>query len=745
MTTLDAARIYIGRGISVIPLHGPDEPAGAPLDKRGKRPALASWKPYQTRHATDDELVQWFTDGTRNIGIVTGSISRLTVVDFDTKEAIAAAKAKGFPKCPVVKTGKGLHAYCKYSDGHRNFQKRADLPGVDLRAEGGYVVAPPSIHATGRPYEWRTGAGLDELPLPDPPEWLFAHITEGKATIAELHTTTPEGRNISLSRLAGVWIHQQKGITLEGLIEMGTTWSSGLPLPLPQDEVTRTCKSIFDRHHNGASGEDEDANLITDQRLKKQFSELYKNVVRFVPGVGWHQWDGSRWCTNMPGSLYPYIDKMQEKLLLESKQLPEHIRLARRKALIGIESFTRQTTIISACQHEPDLITAADQLDRDNMLLNCQNGTIDLATSNLKEHDPADLITRKVNILYDRVAECPTFLSFIIWAMCGNMELVDYLQRFIGYCLTGKTSEQILNFWYGTGGNGKTTLMNVFQWVLCDYATTADTGLIMTGDTGGTDNNKLYMLATLRGSRLVTLSEVNDGQKLDEAAIKSFTGGDVITARQIYQAGFTYTPQAKLIGFGNYRPHVRGTDHGIWRRIHLVPFRAVISEDAKDPELAAKLKAELPGILAWAVRGCIEWQRIGLRPPAALMSAVKEYRQAEDVFQGWINECCSLDELKRTPAQTLMNSFRDYSGWRGLSDRKFGDLLKGRGFLKVRSNGIHWQGISLENGTVGTFDHFSRKYIGKNSIESYGKNPQTFQTFQNPPTEEIFLNEGDFL
>ena len=250
--TLTAAREYIARGISVIPLHGPDEPAGQPVDKRGKRPALASWKEYQSRHATDDELVRWFSDGKRNIGIVTGAISGFTVVDFDTQAAIADAKAKGFPKCPVVKTGKGLHAYCRFEEGHRNFQKRADLPGVDLRAEGGYGVAPPSVHATGKPYQWRKDAGL-ELPLPLPPEWIFAQTSTpgGKATIAELHTTTPEGRNISLARLAGVWLNQNPGIDLAGLIEMGQAWSNGLPSPLPQDEVERTCKSIFDKHYNG--------------------------------------------------------------------------------------------------------------------------------------------------------------------------------------------------------------------------------------------------------------------------------------------------------------------------------------------------------------------------------------------------------------------------------------------------------------------------------------------------------------
>ena len=241
---------------------------------------------------------------------------------------------------------------------------------------------------------------------------------------------------------------------------------------------------------------------VTDQRLKGYFSQCYSSVVRFVPGIGWHMWDGKRWCTDMPGGLHPLIDHMQRHLRNEASNIvDESQRIARRKALIGLESHIRQKTIIAACEHVPDLISGANRLDSDPMLLNCQNGTIDLTTGSLKMHSSKDLITRIINVEFNPGESCPVFLKFLSWAMCYDMELVSYIQRFIGYCLTGKTSEQILNFWYGTGGNGKTTLINVIQWLLCDYATTADTSLIMKSHNGGSDNNKLTMLAGLRGSR----------------------------------------------------------------------------------------------------------------------------------------------------------------------------------------------------------------------------------------------------
>ncbi len=475
------------------------------------------------------------------------------------------------------------------------------------------------------------------------------------------------------------------------------------------------------------SSERDEPALLTDRRLKHYFAETYNNVVRYVPGIGWHRWDGKRWCTNTPGGLYPLIDQMVRILWEQSEAIQdEDLRMKRRKSLVNLEAHGRQTTLIEACQTVPALITGADQLDRDPMLLNCLNGTVELKTGILRPHSPENLITRIVNIEYDPSAECPIFQRFITWAMRGESDLISYLQRFIGYCLTGKTEEQILNFWYGTGGNGKTTLMNALQWLLGDYATTADTGLIMQRR-NGTDSNRLSMLAGLRGSRIVTLSEVNDGEKLDEAAIKSFTGGDIITCRHLYEDFFSYTPQAKLIGFGNYKPHVRGTDNGIWRRIHLVPFLAVIGDEDKDPSLPEKLRTELPGILAWAARGCLEWQRVGLYPPATILEATREYRQAEDVFSNWLNECCSSSPGDSAVTGELFESFKKFSGWNSITPTKFGKTLSERGFTKRKTNGkVFWDGLKLEiSDTSDSWTPFSQKSYKKNDSESFVKMPST--------------------
>jgi hypothetical protein len=240
-TVLDYARSYLSKGFSVIPV------------KRGtKRPALASWKEFQERYATDEELTSWFGNGSHNsIGIVTGVISGIAVVDFDSAEAIEFAKSHNFPPTPLVRTAKGYHAYYRHSPGVRNFQKRDDLPGVDMRGDGGFVVAPPSIHASGHLYHWVEGKGIDDLPLAKLPSIILAKRPEDKASLRSLYEGTEKGsRNDSLTRLAGSWVSD--GLSFAECLEMANAWNSKNNPPLPGKEIERTVKSIFERHHSKA-------------------------------------------------------------------------------------------------------------------------------------------------------------------------------------------------------------------------------------------------------------------------------------------------------------------------------------------------------------------------------------------------------------------------------------------------------------------------------------------------------------
>ncbi|MDA8170604.1 MAG: AAA family ATPase [Nitrospiraceae bacterium] len=271
---IDWARSYLSRGFSIIP-----------VTKGTKRPALSSWKEFQEWRATDEEIRAWFGNGSRNgIGIVTGVISGIAVVDLDGPEAVAFAKAHDFPLTPLVKTGKGYHAYYRYSSGVRNFQKRDDLPGIDLRGDGGFVVAPPSVHASGRCYQWVDGKGLDDLPLAALPSIILAKRSEDKTPFVNLYKGVARGsRNDALARLAGSWA--KDGLPFDECLEMAYAWNSLNNPPLPGNEIERTIKSITDRHRANHAQKDSAKTGIVLTPLGDLLKEPEEKVTWAVDGL----------------------------------------------------------------------------------------------------------------------------------------------------------------------------------------------------------------------------------------------------------------------------------------------------------------------------------------------------------------------------------------------------------------------------------------------------------------------------
>ncbi|ABK98984.1 DNA primase family protein [Pelobacter propionicus] len=433
---------------------------------------------------------------------------------------------------------------------------------------------------------------------------------------------------------------------------------------------------------------------FTDLRLSERFAAMFRDQLRYWSESGkWLAFDGRRWTTDAPGGGFPFIRELLKNLYRKALYNSDFlVRTEELKALLKLEAHPRQATLLEACKQRPELSVASAELDRHPMLLTVLNGTIDLESGALLPHDPANFLTRLVFIEYDPTAECPKFLAFLDRIFASDKEIISYIQRFAGYCLTGLTGEQVLLFFYGLGANGKSVLANVFRALCGDYASTAGAELLMVRDRRSPTND----LAGLRGSRLVVVSEFDDGERLAEAQIKQLTGEDAISCRFLYGEFFSYVPQFKPLLIGNHRPKIRGTDHGIWRRFHLVSFNVVIPPEERDPHLQKKLLQELPGILAWAVRGCLDWQRQGLNPPESVKAAVTEYRQAEDVFGQWIAEYCHRDVGMTAPAAALLRSFAEFSGWRNVTTTKFGRMLTDAGFSKEKSHGtIRWRGLGL--------------------------------------------------
>jgi putative DNA primase/helicase len=268
----------------------------------------------------------------------------------------------------------------------------------------------------------------------------------------------------------------------------------------------------------------------------------------------------------------------------------------------------------------------------------------------------------------------------------------------VGYSLTGRTDEQCLFFAYGTGSNGKSVFLKTVQALAGEYSTPARVETFTARharQAGGIPND----IASLAGARVVAVSEVDDGQRLNESLVKDMTGGDAITARFLNREFFSFHPQFKLWMQGNHKPQIRGTDHGIWRRIHLIPFAVTIPPEEKDPALFDKLRAEASGILAWAVRGCLEWRRDGLNPPEEVKAATEAYREEMDILGAFLDERCARAPNITVRAKVIYDAYRqwcDESGQRAYSLKRFGIAMGERGITKGEDRaGIFYQGIGL--------------------------------------------------
>jgi putative DNA primase/helicase len=368
--------------------------------------------------------------------------------------------------------------------------------------------------------------------------------------------------------------------------------------------------------------------------------------------------------------------------------MPENIRLITSKAAFAgnVERLARADRAFAV---------TSDIWDKDGYLLGTPAGTADLRTGALMEAKPDDHITKLTAVAPAETADCPRWIQFLHEATNGDQALIDFLQQFCGYSLTGDTKEHALLFIYGGGGNGKSVFQNTIAGILADYATAAamDTFVSTSSDKHPTD------LAKLRGARLVTASETEEGRSWAEAKIKQMTGGDKVSARFMRQDFFEYLPQFKLMLIGNHQPSLRNVDDAARRRFNIVPF--VHKPATPDRDLEAKLRAEWPGILRWMMEGCLAWQRNGLIRPQVVLDATEEYFDEQDSIPQWIEERCEVG--KGTLSDTSTNLFRSWTAWATLNGEKpgttkwFSQALKRLGFTPFRkSNARGFLGIEAK-------------------------------------------------
>jgi len=690
ITILEWARKYRDKGFSVIPIKPKD-----------KAPAI-KWAQYQNRLATDKELELWFgNDSENNIGIITGKTSGIAVIDLDSQEAIQYAKDNNFCNTPIVKTGKGLHCYYQFKEGIRNFQKRKGLPNIDLRGEGGYVVAPPSIHSSGTKYRWVDGKGLMDIPLGEFPDLILAKEQQDKEPLRELYNGSMEGsRNTDLTRLVGSWV--SNGLAFAECLENALMVNMKMNPPMDESEIVLIINSIIGRENSKAVALLNNGTHNTDLGNSQRLVNAYGDIVRYChiwkKWLVWHPQYGA-WQIDVSGEVVRLAKKTIQNMFYEASSIVDSKeRTDLVKWALNSESAPKIQAMVKLAESGEGIAISPDDLDLNPWLLNCKNGTINLRTGQLREHDKNDLLTKVIPVIYDPTAECPMWLSFLDKIMSSNQSIISFLQRAVGYTLTGNISEQCFFILHGGGANGKSTFIKTIGILLGDYAQAASFETFLSKKSGNAASSDI---ARMQGKRFISAVEAEEGRSLAENIIKQVTGGDVITARFLYAEYFEFIPQFKIFLAANYKPRISCGDSAIWRRVKLVPFNVKIPVEEQINDFDKKLESELSGILNWVLQGCLDWQKKGLKTPVEVDSATKEYRNEMDTVSGFLKECCALaPNYKETPT-ALYDVYKtncELNGEKYLSMKEFGKSLNDKGFLTNRSNGKSWRnGIKLLN------------------------------------------------
>jgi putative DNA primase/helicase len=451
------------------------------------------------------------------------------------------------------------------------------------------------------------------------------------------------------------------------------------PEYLSEDEwathLAKTGKQARRKTPTIAADEDPRPPNFSDEALALRFAERHSTDLRFVAVWNkWLRWDGARWRFDDTLHAFDLARVICREASAECNNRKIAHAIASAKTVAAIERLARADRRIA---------TTIDQWDGDLWLLNAPLGVVDLRTGTMRPHRADDFMTKVTAVAPG--GDCPRFLDFLERITGGDAELVSYLQRVCGYALTGLTGEHALFFAYGTGANGKSVLLSTIAGILGDYHRTAPIDAFVASNYDRIPND----IAGLRGARLVTATETEEGRRWAEAKIKSLTGGDTISPRFMRGEWFQFLPSFKLVIAGNHKPSLRSVDEAIRRRFHLIPFAVTIPPDERDAELTNKLKAEWRGILAWMVEGCLRWQESGLRPPQAVLAATEAYLAEEDAVAAWIDEKGERDPNAWTSSSQLFGSWAAWATATGEtigSQKALAAKLEAKGFAKKDTN-----------------------------------------------------------
>lgn len=442
-----------------------------------------------------------------------------------------------------------------------------------------------------------------------------------------------------------------------------------------------------------------------------RFTDIFKDRVLYsYTNKGWYIYDGKRWLFDTLGRINDYFEQSIEVMkkqgmttnipMLENETSEDYqkrlkaIRTAYEKHLTYSRSNRGTVAGVKQSMHKNSVDIS--EFDGNDMLINLENSVYDMVSGINIPHDATLKFTKKANVSYDESKKCPRWEQFLREIFNDDKDLIKWIQKALGYSLTGKTSEQVMFILNGNGRNGKSVFLDVVSHIFGDYRTNIQPDSLMVKNSQGANSD----IARLKGARFVTTVESNDGMRFNEGLVKQLTGGDTVTARFLHANEFEFTPKFKVWMATNHRPIIRGTDKGIWRRIRLIPFEREFTEEEVDLDLTSKLLAESDGILQWMLKGLEMWQKERLGMCEKILMANKEYRQEMDVVSTFIEECVNNSLGKEVKAAELYQHYKNYclqNGFFVLTSTKFGRELDNKGYIKThKRTGKYYQNISMK-------------------------------------------------
>lgn len=713
---LQAALRYAKRGWPVFPLLPRDK---KPTTKHGFKDAT-----------TDPEQIrEWWTQGPdANIGIACGG--ELLVLDVDGPEGEASIAGRPIPPTVQAITGEGKHYYFQPVEGARNVSIGQK---VHIRTDGGYVVAPPSVHPSGKRYSWAPGMSPDDVEVQPAPQWLVNMVLEksqytGSETPARVYAqdeltddlirygdvalereiervaNAQQGtRNDTLNRAAYSLGQLVGGGILDEDRVRDELYEASLKCGLVQDDGAHAAQGTIhsgieagkkeprspeppgaDSNSEGpvAIADSSEPEMIktdpgdeetevpldllkdcTDAGNAMILAQLFGNRLRYDHGRGvWFVWQGHWWQEDPDGTPMRLALKAAEWRHKHALELGNEEAARVSKWAIGSRNEPKLKACLGVAENLHPFAVSGTDWDLDPVLLGCLNGVIDLEAGELRDGKPEDNITRHVPHNFNPDAKCPRWESYLDEVFNGDEELIGFVQRAVGYTLTGLTTEQVFFVLFGTGSNGKSVFTETILYLMGNYATPASF------DAFADRPSHSEALAQLSGKRMVTAAEVRENVTLNEQRVKAFTHGDTLKAAYKYGHEFEFRPCGKLWLATNRRPVINDDSLGFWRSVRLIPFVRQFLEDPNtelgqgklDPKLAEALREEIEGILAWAVRGCIEWQKHRLGHPAAVEAGTEQWQAESDPLAEFVDECCMVGDGFQVPAKQICGAYQKW-------------------------------------------------------------------------------------